>query len=88
VDNTVFYYFDADNYVPVLSEEEVKTGPYKGMVSQTIFSNYQEIDGLFFAFAITSKAKGQGEGQTMNITKIELNPKVDDNIFIFTESKN
>jgi hypothetical protein len=88
VENVHFYYFDTENYVPVLSETEVKTGQYKGMVSQTVFSDYQEVGGIYFPFSITNKAKGQGEGQTLNVTKVELNPKVDEKIFIFTEGKN
>ena len=86
-ENVVFYYFDVENAVPILTETEVKSGPAKGMISQTILSDYQEVNGLFFAFSITSKAKGEARGQTVNITKVELNPNVDEAIFKFVASE-
>jgi outer membrane lipoprotein-sorting protein len=87
VDNVTFYYFDAESMVPVVSESEIKAGPGKGMISQTIYSDYKEVSGIYFPFSITQKAKGQPEGQTVQITAVELNPKVNDSIFTFGEEK-
>jgi outer membrane lipoprotein-sorting protein len=87
-ENVTFYYFDTETYVPIMSETEIKSGPAKGMVSQTLFSDYKEVDGLYMAFSITQKGKGQPQGQAINITKIELNPKVDETIFVYKEAKN
>jgi outer membrane lipoprotein-sorting protein len=86
-ENVTFYYFDTESVVPILAETEIKSGPAKGMVSQSVFSDYQEVNGLYFPFSITQKAKGYPQGQTINTTKIEINPKVDDAIFKFVESK-
>ncbi|HMP98298.1 MAG TPA: outer membrane lipoprotein-sorting protein [Cyclobacteriaceae bacterium] len=88
VDNVIFYYFDTDNMVPIMSEQEIKSGPAKGMVSQSLFSDYQEVNGLYFPFSLTQKAKGQPMGQTINFTKIELNPTIDDSAFAFKDSDN
>nr|WP_290941299.1 hypothetical protein [Haliscomenobacter sp.] len=39
-------------------------------------SDYQEVNGLFFPFALGQGVKGAGS-QPIVITKIELNPQVD-----------
>ncbi len=78
-----FYYFDAENYVPLVVETEVKAGPQKGMISQTKMSDYQEVNGLMFPFSMTNGAKGQPGGQTITLSAIEVDPKVDPTIFAF-----
>jgi hypothetical protein len=82
-ENVSFYYFDTENYVPLVVESEVKSGPGKGMVQQIKMSDYQEVNGLMFAFSNTVGAKGQPGGQNLVVTAIELNPKVDDALFAF-----
>lgn len=86
-DNIVFYYFDAENYVPLMTESEVKGGPNKGMIAQSKMSDYQEVDGLMFPFSMTQGAKGQPGGFEIAVSKIELNVKVDDKEFAFPEDK-
>lgn len=85
VENVVFYFFDTENFVPIMVEQEVKYGPAKGVTSQTMFSDYQEVDGLYFAFSITEKAKGTPQSQAINITKVTLNPTVDEESFKFKD---
>jgi hypothetical protein len=82
-ENASIYYFDAENYVPLVVESEITSGPAKGMVSQTKMSDYQEVDGLMMPFSITQGAKGQPGGVTVNTTGIELNPKVEAKLFAF-----
>lgn len=79
-DDVAFYFFDAENYVPLMMETEVKNGPAKGMISQVKWSDYQEVGGLMMAFSMSQGAKGGGS-QPITITNIELNPKVDDAAF-------
>lgn len=83
-DNVVFYFFDAENYVPLMMETEIKSGPAKGMVSQIKWSDYQEVGGLMMPFSMTQGAKGQGS-QPITITNIELNPKVEAAAFKYPE---
>jgi outer membrane lipoprotein-sorting protein len=85
VENVIFYFFDTENFVPIMVEQEVKYGPAKGVTSQTMFSDYQEVEGLYFAFSITEKAKGTPQSQAINITKVILNPSVDDAAFKFKD---
>jgi len=81
-----YYYFDADNFVPIVVESEIKSGQFKGQTSEIKMSDYQEVDGLYFPFSLTQGIKGKGGG-TVTIEKIELNPKVDASEFKFPEQK-
>lgn len=76
VENVVFYYFDAENFVPLVMEQEIHNGPMKGKVSQNKMSDYQEVNGLMFPFSLAQGVKDAGS-QTITVTAIELNPKVD-----------
>ena len=65
-------------------QSEIKSGPGKGMISNTTMSDYQEVDGLYFPFSMTQGVKGK-PGSPLTITKIELNPTVDASAFKFPE---
>ena len=80
-----FYYFDTENYVPVVVETIIKEGPMQGAKFQQIFSDYQEVDGVYFPFSMMNKFNGQ-PGQEVKISKIEINPEIDNSIFEFKES--
>lgn len=75
-DNIAYYYFDAENFVPIMVESEINSGQAKGMISQNKMSDYQEVNGLMMPFSMAQGIKGQGS-QSLTISKIELNPKVD-----------
>lgn len=79
-DNIVYYYFDVDNFVPIMTESEITSGPAKGRIQQSRMSDYQEVEGLLFPFSLSQGVKGGGS-QALTITKIELNPKVEDASF-------
>lgn len=85
IENVHFYYFDTENYVPIVSETEIKSGQMKGSISQTVYSDYQEVDGIYFPFSIDSRMKGSDMGQPVQVEKIEINPEIDDEIFKFVE---
>ncbi len=79
-----FYFFDTENFVPIAMQSEIKTGQRKGMIQEITFSDYQEVDGLYFPFSMTQGVKGQ-PGDPITISAIELNPEVDDSVFAFPE---
>jgi len=83
-DNVVFYYFDTENFVPLMTEQEIRQGPNKGQVAQGKFSDYQEVGGVMMPFSLAQGLKGSGS-QTITITNIEINPKVDESAFKFPE---
>ncbi|SDB37919.1 outer membrane lipoprotein-sorting protein [Flavobacteriaceae bacterium MAR_2010_188] len=77
-----YYLFDTENYVPLAMQTEIKSGPAKGMVSEVTFSDYQEVDGLYFPFSMTQGVK-DGQSAPITIKSIELNPTVEDTVFIY-----
>ncbi len=79
-----FYFFDVDNFVPIAVQSEIKSGQGKGMTSEITFSDYQEVNGLYFPFSMTQGVKGQ-PGAPITMSSIELNPEVDDKEFEFPE---
>ena len=70
--------------MPIAIQSEIKTGQGKGMIQEITFSDYQEVDGLYFPFSMTQGVKGQ-PGAPITISAIELNPEVDDSVFAFPE---
>lgn len=74
-ENVVFYYFDTENYVPIMTETEIKEGPAKGQMSVSTMGDYQEVDGIFFPFTMN-----QG-GQDMTVKSMVINPTVDAKVF-------
>lgn len=71
-----FYYFDKDNFVPIVTEAEVPAGPMKGQMMTSTMSDYQEIEGMFFPFSINMG------GAVMKVNKYELNPVVPAEVFV------
>lgn len=82
-----YYYFDKENFVPIVVEREIKSGPGAGMVGQTKMSDYQEVDGLYFPFSSLQGAKDQPGGQTITFKEVILNPEIDDSVFAFPEKE-
>ncbi|MBU1012126.1 MAG: outer membrane lipoprotein-sorting protein [Bacteroidetes bacterium] len=84
VEDITYYFFDAENFVPLVIHSEIKSGPMKGQVSEVKMSDYQEVDGLSLPHSMTQGLKGQ-PGQAIAIDKIELNPQIDPKEFEFPE---
>lgn len=81
-ENVVYYFFDTENYVPLVIRNTAKKGQAKGATIETVLSDYQEVNGLFFPFSIAQKFNGQ-TGFTIVIEKVETNIVVDDKEFAF-----
>jgi hypothetical protein len=82
VPNIEFYYIDKENFVPIVVEAEIPSGEMKGNISQTVYSDYQEVDGVYFPFSMMQRLK-DGEGQVIEFEKVLLNQKFEDKIFLF-----
>ncbi len=79
-----FYFFDKENYVPIMSKRAVTSGPAKGQEAETYYSDYQEVNGLILPFYTETKIGGQSL-QKIVIKSVELNPAVDESMFAFPE---
>ena len=45
VPNVSIYYFDTENFVPIMMHEEVMSGPGKGMIMEAKMNDYQQVEG-------------------------------------------
>ncbi len=77
--NISHYYFDTENFVPIILESEVNEGPMKGQLIKSSISDYQEVEGVYFPFTISNQF------QTMGFKEIKLNPEIDAALFAFPE---
>ncbi|MAZ72537.1 MAG: outer membrane lipoprotein-sorting protein [Flavobacteriaceae bacterium] len=76
-----YHYFDKDNGVLILTETRVNQGPMAGQMSMSTFSDYQEVNGLYFPFSISMG------GQGVALTDIVIDPELEENFFAFPEKK-
>ena len=83
-ENVEYYFFDDENFVPVCMKSEITSGPMAGSMAVTSFSDYQEVDGIYFPFALTMGTE-DSEGQSLEMTDIEINPDLEDDFFSFPE---
>ncbi|RZS90458.1 outer membrane lipoprotein-sorting protein [Aquimarina brevivitae] len=81
IPNISHYYFDTENFVPIVIEEEVQDGPMKGQTVKMIVSDYQEVDGLYFPFSQSNQF------QSMEFKEFVLNPEIEESLFVFPEGK-
>jgi len=77
--NITYFYFESENFVPIVSETQIQQGPMKGQMSKTTLSDYEEVDGLYFPFSMNMG------GQAITIKKVILNPEIDMAMFAFPE---
>ncbi len=83
-ENAVVYFFDKENFIPILTRSLIKKGPAKGKFSETSMSDYQEVNGLMLPFTMDQKFDGQVVA-SIAVEKIELNVEIDDKEFAFPE---
>lgn len=81
-DVTEVYFFDAENYVPIMTTTFIRSGPAKGQESKTYLSDYQDVNGLMMPFSTETKMNGQTL-QKMTFEKVTLNEPVEDSSFAF-----
>jgi CO dehydrogenase/acetyl-CoA synthase delta subunit len=80
------YFFDSENYVPLVIRSFISTGPMKGQAVEMVMSDYKEVDGIMVPHTMEQKMNGQ-VGMTIKAEKVELNPVIDKTIFSFPSDK-
>ncbi|MFZ1454700.1 MAG: outer membrane lipoprotein-sorting protein [Saprospiraceae bacterium] len=83
-ENASIYFFDKENFVPIMVRNVVKKGPAKGKSSETAMSDYQEVNGLMMPFTMDQKFEGTTQA-SISVKTIELNVAIDDSVFKFPE---
>ncbi len=84
-DNISTYFFDKETMIPIQVSSEVMSGPAAGKTALVVFSDYTEVEGVYFPFSIEQKMEGDEEGQAVIVTEIEMNPTVEEGFFKFPE---
>ncbi len=85
VPRVTYYYFDKEVGILLGVEEEAKSGPVKGQISQTIMTDWDEVEGVYFPFTITQGVKGNDQKFPIMLDSIIVNPQVDESVFAFPE---
>jgi len=81
--DVVFYYFDTENFVPIMQKSFMDSGPMKGQTSETYMSDYQEVDGLMIPFTVEQKVAGNAVF-SFTAEEVKLNPEgLDASAFAF-----
>lgn len=65
------YYLDAEEFVPFMMED-TRTFQGNEIETETIFSDFKEVNGLILAHSIENRPKGQPGGQVITIEAIEI----------------
>ncbi|AXE17122.1 hypothetical protein DR864_04925 [Runella rosea] len=85
-ENSMVYYFDAQDFSLLMSRGLINNGPVRGIPQEIMYNNFQKVDGMTFPFEMRYRISGQ-EGQTIIIEKIAINPVLDNKVFVFPEGK-
>jgi len=80
-----FHYFDPEYMVPIMQKTIVSEGQMKGQAVETYMSDYEEHEGLMIPMYIESKMGGATQF-SMTITKVELNPELDEALFVYPKA--
>jgi outer membrane lipoprotein-sorting protein len=76
---SVYFYLDADSGIELKTEMFISRGGVESKI-ETIFSDYKQVDGIYFPFYIETKSAGINTGK-ITFTKMELNKKMEDSFF-------
>ncbi len=77
-----YYFFDTENFVPIMVRSFVKMGPQKGQASEVYLSDYQEAGDFILPYSTVIKNNGQTI-MTMEAEEYELNAEIDESVFAF-----
>lgn len=82
VDNIVTYFIDKSTSALVMTRTVSQEAPAKGVVIETLFSDYQEAGGIYVPFSMTIRMANT-PGQTIKFEKAEANVTIDAKEFLY-----
>jgi hypothetical protein len=77
----VIYFFDAENYVPIMMRSYVNFGPMKGKAVDAYVSDYQEVGDVMVPFSMEQKVDGQ-IFMKMKMEKVEFDVPMEKESFM------
>jgi outer membrane lipoprotein-sorting protein len=76
----LYLYLDSESYLPVKTSGKT-TMQGQVVESDTMLGDYKDVGGVLFAHSNETQLKGMPGKMTMTISKIEINPEIDDSRF-------
>jgi len=78
--DTKIYYIDTDSFLELKVETERNI---RGTIryEETLYGDYERVDGVFFPMAIEMGKKGESQHAKLTVGKVEINVPADDSIF-------
>src|SRR6516164_699263 len=82
-----YYYLDSDSFLEIKYESQVRI---RGAIryTETLLGDYEQVEGVYFPFAIQRGETGSEERTTYTVEKIEVNVALDDSQFSLPGTKN
>jgi hypothetical protein len=82
-----YYYLDVDSFLEIKYESQVRI---RGAIryTETLLGDYEQVEGVYFPFAIQRGETGSEERTTYTVEKIEVNVALDDSLFSLPGKKN
>ncbi|MEM9836668.1 MAG: hypothetical protein AAF828_09210 [Bacteroidota bacterium] len=77
---TMVYYFDTENFVPIMMSMTITEGQAKGSVINSYLSDYEEIDGKMVATSTEVKMDGQ-TFQKLTVEKVTFGIELEEGFF-------
>lgn len=75
-----YYYLDTDSYMNLKVEtQRLIRGAFQ--FRDTMYGDYEQVNGIYFPFAIDSSEKGSTDHTKVTIEKIEINVPLPDSLF-------
>ena len=80
------YYLDADSFLELKLETKMTI---RGAIQEqeNYYGDYEEVNGMYFPFAIESAQKGDSNRTKTTIEKVEINIPVPDSVFVMPAAK-
>src|SRR5690242_13578166 len=84
--DTRYYYLDSDSYLEL--KVEVQT-TIRGALqeSELYYGDYEQVNGIYYPFAVEQAQKGSSSRQQFSVEKIEQNVDLDDSLFAMPAAK-
>jgi outer membrane lipoprotein-sorting protein len=81
-----YYYLDTDSFLELKVETQTTV---RGTIQEgeTYYGDYEQVQGIYFPFAIESGQKGDTSRVKIAVDKIELNVPLDDSLFAVPVAK-
>jgi len=80
------YYLDADSFLELKLETKMTIrGAFQE--NETYYGDYEEVNGIYYPFALETAPKGESNRQKTTLEKVEINPPVEDSAFVMPVAK-